>query len=169
AFQRDDEVIVALGNFIAVLTPLAGERSALTGRASRLRRSGALHDRSSALYSAPCISRVPPNSFSPSMTAGTAISKNMATASASGPHLPFNLALTVVFSLKESLYKALYPQLLQFMDFSVAQVVACSDDLQQLRLRLTQTFSAEIVAGREFIGRAQVQSDEVLTWVVGQQ
>ncbi|RAP69805.1 hypothetical protein ACZ87_03399, partial [Candidatus Erwinia dacicola] len=33
-------MIVALGNFIAVLTPLAGERSALTGRASRLRRSG---------------------------------------------------------------------------------------------------------------------------------
>jgi len=83
--------------------------------------------------------------------------------------LPFNLALTVVFSLKESLYKALYPQLLQFMDFSAAQVVACSDDLQQLRLRLTQTFSAEMVAGREFIGRAQVQPDEVLTWVVGQQ
>lgn len=83
--------------------------------------------------------------------------------------LPFNLALTVVFSLKESLYKALYPQLLQFMDFSAAQVVACSDDLQQLTLRLTHTFSTEMVAGREFTGRAQVQPDEVLTWVVGQQ
>jgi len=83
--------------------------------------------------------------------------------------LPFNLALTVVFALKESLYKALYPQLLQFMDFSAAQVVACSDDLQQLTLRLTHTFSTEMVAGREFTGRAQVQPDEVLTWVVGQQ
>lgn len=56
-----------------------------SGRASRLRRSGSLRDRSSPLYSVPCISRAPPNSFSPSMTAGITTSRSTVTASASGP------------------------------------------------------------------------------------
>ncbi|AXF76575.1 transposase zinc-binding domain-containing protein [Erwinia tracheiphila] len=38
----------------------------------------------------PCISPAPPNSSSPSMTAGTATSKNTATASASGPVSPLS-------------------------------------------------------------------------------
>ncbi|CCG87780.1 4'-phosphopantetheinyl transferase family protein [Erwinia piriflorinigrans] len=80
--------------------------------------------------------------------------------------IPFNTALTIVFSLKESLYKALYPHLKQFMDFSAAEVVDCSGDMRQVSLRLTQTFSAEMQAGRVFAGRAVLQSDRVLTWVV---
>ncbi|MEG3672545.1 IS1-like element transposase, partial [Escherichia fergusonii] len=39
--------------------------SALSGRASRLRRSGGIHVLNPVLYSAACISRVPLNSFSP--------------------------------------------------------------------------------------------------------
>lgn len=80
--------------------------------------------------------------------------------------LPFNLALTAAFSLKESLYKALYPQLKQFMDFSAAQIVACGPDLTQVTLRLTHSFSAEFMAGREFTGAVRVAPDEVLTWIV---
>nr|CBX81215.1 putative phosphopantetheinyl transferase [Erwinia amylovora ATCC BAA-2158] len=80
--------------------------------------------------------------------------------------LPFNHALTVVFSLKESLYKALYPRLKQFMDFSAAEVMECYPDMQQVSLRLTQTFSAEMVAGRVFTGHAVLQPDRVMTWVV---
>lgn len=72
-----------------------GERSALTGRASRLRRSEALHARSTALYSASCISRALPNSCSPSMTAGTATSKNTVTTSACGPASVLNACLPV--------------------------------------------------------------------------
>ncbi|MCT2386659.1 4'-phosphopantetheinyl transferase family protein [Erwinia pyrifoliae] len=80
--------------------------------------------------------------------------------------MPFNTALTVVFSLKESLYKALYPHLKQFMDFSAAEVVECHPDMRQVGLRLTQTFSAEMVTGRVFTGHAVLQSDRVLTWIV---
>lgn len=61
------------------------ERSALTGRASRLSRSDGVHALSSVLYSAACIFRAPQNCSSPSMTAGIRSSKNSATASLPGP------------------------------------------------------------------------------------
>ena len=66
------------------------ERSALTGRASRLRRSDALHALGLILYSAPCISRDQQSCFSPSTTAGTATSKNTATVSVTGPAFPLS-------------------------------------------------------------------------------
>ena len=81
--------------------------------------------------------------------------------------LPFNLALTAAFSLKESLYKALYPQLKQFMDFSAAARIPTSGpDLTQVTLRLTHSFSAEFMAGREFTGAVRIAPDEVLAWIV---
>ncbi|MCS3607687.1 4'-phosphopantetheinyl transferase family protein [Erwinia rhapontici] len=83
--------------------------------------------------------------------------------------VPFTTALTVAFSLKESLYKALYPQVLQFMDFSAAEVIQCSADLQHISLRLTQTISGEMVVGRIFEGRAILQPDQVITWIIGPQ
>lgn len=83
--------------------------------------------------------------------------------------VPFTTALTVAFSLKESLYKALYPRVLQFMDFSAAEVIECSDDLQRIRLRLTQTLSGEMGGGRVFEGRAILQPEQVITWIIGPQ
>lgn len=83
--------------------------------------------------------------------------------------VPFATALTVVFSLKESLYKAIYPQVQQFMDFHAAEVIACSADLQQIRLRLTQACSRKMGAGREFDGEAVLQPDQVVTWIIGPQ
>jgi len=84
-------------------------------------------------------------------------------------HVPFTTALPVGMSLKESLYKALYPQVLQFMDFSAAEVIECSADLQHINLRLTQTISGEMVVGRIFEGRAILQPDQVITWIIGPQ
>ncbi|QGU86910.1 4'-phosphopantetheinyl transferase family protein [Erwinia sorbitola] len=83
--------------------------------------------------------------------------------------VPFTTALTVVFSLKESLYKALYPQVKQFMDFSAAEVIECHTRLQHISLRLTQSFSEEMKEGRVFTGKAELQPDQVLTWIVGPQ
>lgn len=47
--------------------------------------------------------------------------------------------LTLLFSAKEALYKALYPKVRQFFDFSAAQVTALDD---RLVLRLTVPWSA---------------------------
>ncbi|MEJ4044914.1 4'-phosphopantetheinyl transferase family protein [Erwinia sp. SLM-02] len=82
--------------------------------------------------------------------------------------LPFHCALTVVFSAKESLYKAIWPELRRFMDFSAAEVVGW-DTNNRLTLRLAGTFSAEFYAGREFTAEVKLQPDTVLTWVIGLQ
>lgn len=57
--------------------------------------------------------------------------------------LPFPVAATLLFSFKESVYKALWPQLHQPMDFLQAELLEF--DLPQgcATLRLTQDFSAD--------------------------
>lgn len=80
--------------------------------------------------------------------------------------LPFATALTVAFSLKESLYKALFPQLRQFMNFDAAEIVRCTPNAEQVTLRLTHTFAGGFTAGRAFSGRVLVEQDEVLSWII---
>jgi len=80
--------------------------------------------------------------------------------------IPLTSALTLAFSLKESLYKAVYPQLRQFMDFHSAEVTALNGETGQARLRLTRDFSREFPAGCQFIGYFQQQQDEIITLVV---
>ena len=83
--------------------------------------------------------------------------------------LPFACAVTIVFSAKESLYKAIWPELRRFMDFSAAEVVDWDAQNTRLTLRLTDTFSVEFYAGREFTVEVELQPDTVLTWVIGLQ
>lgn len=80
--------------------------------------------------------------------------------------LPFPEALTVAFSLKESLYKALYPKLKKFMDFSEAEIVFCSPNADKFLLRLTTSHSSDFPQGREFTGRVERTSTRVLSWIV---
>jgi enterobactin synthetase component D len=47
-------------------------------------------------------------------------------------------ALTILFSAKESLYKALYPDTQRFMDFSAARVQAFTPGSRRLTLSLTE-------------------------------
>jgi enterobactin synthetase component D len=55
-------------------------------------------------------------------------------------------ALTLLFSAKEALYKALYPQVREFFDFSAARAVAF--DPRVLTLQLTQAWGAGWPRGR---------------------
>ena len=48
--------------------------------------------------------------------------------------LPFSLALTLTFSAKESLFKALFPRVNAFMGFETAHVTSLSDQTLQLTL-----------------------------------
>jgi 4'-phosphopantetheinyl transferase EntD len=80
--------------------------------------------------------------------------------------LPLPDALTLAFSLKESLYKALYPRLKKFMSFSEAEIVFCSPQAEKVVLRLTTSHSSDFPAGREFTGRVERTSTRILTWIV---
>ncbi|MCU5773142.1 4'-phosphopantetheinyl transferase superfamily protein [Erwiniaceae bacterium BAC15a-03b] len=80
--------------------------------------------------------------------------------------LPLAQALTLTFSLKESLYKALFPVLRQFMDFHSAEIVGLEGETGRAQLRLTRDFSAELQAGRLFSGYFQQQQDEITTLII---
>lgn len=77
--------------------------------------------------------------------------------------LPFPLAATLLFSLKESLYKALWPQLHQPMDFHQAALVAIDLSAQKASLSLTHSFSEAFRVGTRLEARFQFCDERVLT------
>ncbi len=62
-------------------------------------------------------------------------------------HMTLAQQLTLIFAAKEALYKALYPDCRQIMEFSAARVVALTP--AQILLQLTQDWSAVWCAGTE--------------------
>ncbi|EXU75156.1 4'-phosphopantetheinyl transferase family protein [Erwinia mallotivora] len=82
---------------------------------------------------------------------------------------PYGLALTLAFSLKESLYKALYPQIRQFMDFNAAEITTCDEEAGLMVIRLARHYSTDFPAGRLFTGHVQIQQNQVLSWIIAPQ
>lgn len=80
--------------------------------------------------------------------------------------LPFATALTLAFSVKESLYKALFPVLRQTMDFNAAEITALFPASGQVQLRLTNTFAGDFPTGRLFTGQVELQAEQVLSWII---
>lgn len=70
-------------------------------------------------------------------------------------------ALTLLFSAKEALYKALYPLVRRFKDFHAAEIVDC--EAKSLVLRLTQDWSDEWRSGACVKVQYVWLDDEVLT------
>ncbi|WP_431221831.1 4'-phosphopantetheinyl transferase family protein [Serratia sp. L9] len=78
---------------------------------------------------------------------------------------PFNLLLTRVFSAKESLFKALYPQVRCYFDFLDARTVALDSQAGTFELELQKTLTPLCHAGRRFSGRFWQQGDAVTTLI----
>ncbi|MBM3111716.1 4'-phosphopantetheinyl transferase superfamily protein [Pseudomonas sp. P66] len=74
------------------------------------------------------------------------------------------LSVTLTFSLKESLFKALYPIVQQRFYFEHAEVLEWSAD-GHARLRLLTDLSAQWHSGRELEGQFCLQDDQLLTLV----
>ncbi|EMK3529664.1 4'-phosphopantetheinyl transferase superfamily protein [Pseudomonas aeruginosa] len=72
-------------------------------------------------------------------------------------------ALTLLFSAKEALYKALYPLVGEYKDFHAAQVVGCR--AKALVLRLTEHWNAQWRCGTHVLVRFAWLGNEVLTAV----
>jgi enterobactin synthetase component D len=70
-------------------------------------------------------------------------------------------ALTILFSAKESLYKALYPEVQHFMDFSAARITAFAPGA--LVLRLVEDWHPAWRAGSQFSLRYALRGDRVYT------
>ncbi|WP_312759659.1 4'-phosphopantetheinyl transferase superfamily protein [Pantoea brenneri] len=80
----------------------------------------------------------------------------------------FNAAATLLFSLKESLYKALWPQLHQPMDFQQAALETVDLRRQCATLRLTHHFSDRFTTGTRLQAQFLWQDDQVITLLMQQ-
>ncbi|CAI0902502.1 phosphopantetheinyltransferase component of enterobactin synthase multienzyme complex [Serratia marcescens] len=82
-----------------------------------------------------------------------------------GETLPFNALLTLTFSAKESLFKALYPQVRCYFDFLDARMTAVDVQRQTFVLELLKTLTPHCPAGRRFSGRFWREGDDVTTFI----
>ncbi|CNI56170.1 4'-phosphopantetheinyl transferase family protein [Yersinia pekkanenii] len=81
-----------------------------------------------------------------------------------GP-LPFNQLLTLAFSAKESLFKAVYPQLGRYFDFLEARFQSYSLDSGRFELQLLRDLSEDFPAGRSFTGCFTVNDSDIQTFI----
>ncbi|MBE8595711.1 4'-phosphopantetheinyl transferase superfamily protein [Xenorhabdus sp. BG5] len=81
--------------------------------------------------------------------------------------LPFAQVFTLAFSLKESLFKALYPHVKRFFDFHAAEITSIDYRNDTISIKLLQTLSDEYRAGSQFYGNfALMPQQQVLTYIV---
>ncbi|MDF3163893.1 4'-phosphopantetheinyl transferase superfamily protein [Pseudomonas proteolytica] len=83
---------------------------------------------------------------------------------AAGPREQVAQRVTLTFSAKESLFKALYPIVQKRFYFEHAEVVECSDS-GFLRLRLLTDLSSEWCYGKELEGQFAVDDGQLLSLV----
>lgn len=80
-----------------------------------------------------------------------------------GP-LPFDVAATLCFSAKESLYKALYPTVRRYFGFEDAEVVR-APGLDSIAMRLTASLHATLPRGTLFDLSYEIDEGSVMTWM----
>ncbi len=77
--------------------------------------------------------------------------------------LSFEQSLTLIFSAKESLFKALYPRVGFYFDFHAAKIIKINMDSCDFSLELTQDLNQGLVKGDVFKGKFMRQSNTVFT------
>lgn len=80
--------------------------------------------------------------------------------------LPFNIKLTLAFSLKESLFKAIYPKFKLFMDFNLFEILELNLESSSAYLCLMADFPPYFNKGYIFQGCFEIRKKEVITLVV---
>lgn len=77
--------------------------------------------------------------------------------------IDYTTALLIIFSVKESLFKALYPEVGHFFDFDAAKV--CRIDIlnKSITLELTQNLSPNRIIGSRIEGYYSISDGRVLT------
>jgi enterobactin synthetase component D len=77
--------------------------------------------------------------------------------------LPFNHALTLVFSAKESLYKTLYPQVRRYFDFLDAKIIHLDIVQKTFTLQLKKDLSAQCKSSDVYVGQYEFYENKVLS------
>ncbi|MCW2482005.1 4'-phosphopantetheinyl transferase family protein, partial [Candidatus Symbiopectobacterium sp. NZEC135] len=79
--------------------------------------------------------------------------------------MPFCQAVTLSFSAKESLFKAIYPSVQHYFDFLDAQITVLNQAQQVFELQLQTTLAPEFPTGRRFRGVYRMMADKVTTFL----
>jgi enterobactin synthetase component D len=74
---------------------------------------------------------------------------------------PLQEATTLLFSAKEVLYKALYPKVRRFLDFSAARLISASSN--QLRLILCENWCIHLLKGETFVVNYTLHEGHIVT------
>lgn len=78
---------------------------------------------------------------------------------------PFERLLTITFSAKESLFKALYPMLKNYFYFLDTQLIEIDMKKNTFRLELLKNMHEEFCNGRIFEGVFRVKNNEIITLI----
>ncbi|KAA8998924.1 4'-phosphopantetheinyl transferase superfamily protein [Affinibrenneria salicis] len=82
--------------------------------------------------------------------------------------ITFDAGLTLCFSAKESLFKALYPAVEHYFDFLDARICALDLRRHSFELELLTDLNATFSAGRRFSGIWQRWDDNIMTFIYSQ-
>ncbi|MBJ7224160.1 MULTISPECIES: 4'-phosphopantetheinyl transferase family protein [unclassified Brenneria] len=78
---------------------------------------------------------------------------------------PFERLLTIVFSAKESLFKALYPMLKNYFYFLDTQIIEIDMKKNTFKLELLKNMHAGFCNNRMFEGVFRVRNNEIMTLI----
>ncbi|WP_444916648.1 4'-phosphopantetheinyl transferase family protein [Microbulbifer sp. JMSA003] len=78
---------------------------------------------------------------------------------------PLEQWLIIAFSVKESLFKALYPKVGKYFDFLDAEITALSPQQQKLELRILQDLSPRVLSGSTYTATYQPHQGGILSIV----
>ncbi|GAA5442183.1 hypothetical protein Misp06_00352 [Microbulbifer sp. NBRC 101763] len=79
--------------------------------------------------------------------------------------LPYANWLTLIFSIKESLFKALYPKVKQYFDFLDAEVFSIDHVQQTISLKLLRNLTPEVRSGQIYDGKYCFHQGGILTLI----
>jgi 4'-phosphopantetheinyl transferase EntD len=82
--------------------------------------------------------------------------------------LPYDISLLITFSAKECLFKALWPVVRCFFDFSCAEIINIDSARGEFTLRLMQDLTNEIKTGMIFIGKYYYYDESIVTFIANQ-
>ncbi|UNK28886.1 4'-phosphopantetheinyl transferase superfamily protein [Serratia plymuthica] len=80
--------------------------------------------------------------------------------------LPYETALLITFSAKESLFKALFPQVQHMFGFEAAWLCELNPQQNAFTLQLTRRLAPRLPAGYRVRGRYLVRDSEVITLIL---
>lgn len=80
-------------------------------------------------------------------------------------HLSFCQYVTLIFSIKESLYKAVYPQARQYIDFLDASVHHIDPETQRIQMTFCAEIQQRYALQRLYEGGWQMQDTYIQTWI----